>query len=81
MGKMGQVTDPAVVDAIDHMTSVCNAAEMPLGIFGITAESVKPYLDRGFSLIVSGVDVLMMAHAAKEMLSMLRPTEHHSDDQ
>ena len=81
MGKMGQVTDPAVVDAIDHVTKVCNAAEMPLGIFGVTAESVKPYLDRGYSLIVSGVDVLMMAHAAQGMLSILRSTGDHSDDE
>lgn len=75
MGKLGKVTDPAVVQAIDHVTSVCNAAEMPLGIFGVTAESVKPYLDRGFSLIVAGVDVLMMAHAAQGMLSTLRSSE------
>lgn len=80
MGKTGQITDQAVIDAIDHVTKVCNAAEMPLGIFGVTAESVKPYLDRGFSLIVSGVDVLMMAHAAKEMLSALRSTDDLSDD-
>jgi len=81
MGKMGQIADPAVVDAIDHVTKVCNAAEMPLGIFGVTAESVKPYLDRGYSLIVSGVDVLMMAHAAQGMLSVLRSTDDLSDEQ
>ena len=75
MGKMGDVADPAVVDAINHVTSICDAAEMPLGIFGVTAESVKPYLDRGYSLIASGVDVLMMAHAAKKMLSKLRSAE------
>ena len=81
MGKTGQITDQAVIDAIDHVTKVCNAAEIPLGIFGVTAESVKPYLDRGFSLIVSGVDVLMMAHAAKDMLSVLRSTDDLSDEQ
>ncbi|WDI41677.1 HpcH/HpaI aldolase family protein [Bremerella sp. P1] len=72
MGKMGEVTAPDVVDAIEHVTKVCDAAKMPLGIFGVSAESVKPYIERGYSLIVSGVDVLMMAHAAKGMLSTLR---------
>ena len=72
MGKMGEVTAPSVIEAIDHVTCVCDAAGMPLGIFGATAQSVKPYVDRGYSLIASGVDVLMMAHAAKRMLSMLR---------
>ncbi|PQO25822.1 2,4-dihydroxyhept-2-ene-1,7-dioic acid aldolase [Blastopirellula marina] len=72
MGKMGEVTAPDVVDAINHVTNVCNAANMPLGIFGVSADAVKPYIDRGYSLIVSGVDVLMMAYAAKDMLSMLR---------
>lgn len=72
MGKMGEVTAPDVVDAINHVTSVCNAANMPLGIFGVSAEAVTPYVDRGYSLIVSGVDVLMMAHAAQDILSVLR---------
>ena len=72
MGKMGEVNDPAVVDAINHVTKVCSEAGMPLGIFGVTAESVKPYLDQGYSLIVAGVDLFHMAHAAKTTLSMLR---------
>lgn len=72
MGKMGEVTAPDVVDAIEHVTKVCDAAKMPLGIFGVSAESVKPYIERGYSLIVSGVDVLIMAYAAKGMLSTLR---------
>ena len=74
LGKMGQVTDPEVVAAIDHVTDVCHAAEMPLGIFGVTAEAVIPYRDKGFSLIVSGVDLLMIAQTAKQMLSQLRST-------
>ncbi|MCA8987602.1 MAG: 2,4-dihydroxyhept-2-ene-1,7-dioic acid aldolase [Planctomycetaceae bacterium] len=76
MGRMGEITHPSVVDAINHVTSVCNAAQMPLGIFGVTAESLKPYLDRGYSLIASSVDLLMLAHAAQGMLSMLRPADN-----
>ena len=72
MGKTGEVNDPAVTDAIDHVTKVCNRANMPLGIFGVTAESVKPYLEQGYTLIAAGVDVLMMANAAKSILEKLR---------
>lgn len=72
IGKMGDVNAPEVIAAIDHVTNICNAADMPLGIFGVSAESVKPYVDRGYSLIASGVDMLMMANAAKGMLSQLR---------
>lgn len=75
MGKMGQVTDTDVVDAINHVTRVCDSAKMPLGIFGVTAESVKPYLDQGFSLVVAGVDLLMMAQAGQQVLSALRSTD------
>lgn len=72
MGRMGEVDAPEVVDAIKHVTKVCHSVEMPLGIFGVTAESVQPYLDQEFSLIVAGVDTLLMAQAAKGILSSLR---------
>ena len=48
---------------------------------GVTAESVKPYLVRGFSLIVSGVDVIMMTLVAKGMLSVLHSTGDRPDNQ
>ena len=72
LGKMGQVNDPAVTDAIDHVTSVCRHAEMPLGIFGVTVEAVAPYLAQGYTLIVAGVDTLFLARAATQMLREVR---------
>ena len=81
MGKMGEVNAPDVIEAIDHVTNACNAVNMPLGIFGVSADAVKPYVDRGYSLIVSGVDVLMMANAAKGMLSTLRSNGDPKDTQ
>lgn len=72
MGKMGQIDDPVVMDAIDHITKTCQAAKIPLGCFGMSAKAVRPYMERGYTLIVAGVDVLFLTHAAKQTLSELK---------
>ena len=72
LGRMGKVTHPDVVKAIDRITAVCQEADVPLGIFGTEAEAVKPYIDKGFTLIVVGTDTLMLGKAGREMLSRLR---------
>ena len=61
-----------MTQAIDHITQTCTAAGVPLGIFGVTADAVRPYIDRGYKLIVAGVDALMLGVAAGKMLSDLR---------
>jgi hypothetical protein len=43
-----------------------------LGIFGITVDAVRPYIDRGYTLITAGVDTLLLAQAAKGLLAALR---------
>lgn len=72
LGKMGQVTDPAVVDAIDHVTTTCRAAGIRTGMFGVTADAVKPYIEKGYTLIVVGVDTMLLGKAATNILSELR---------
>jgi 2-dehydro-3-deoxyglucarate aldolase len=73
LGKMGQLDDPSVVAAIDRITKVCQAAKMPLGYFNVTAATVQPFIDRGYTLITAGVDTLLLGHAAGQMLKQLRP--------
>src|SRR5512136_769867 len=51
LGRLGEVQHPAVVAAIERVTQVCRAAHMPLGIFGMTLEAVKPYIERGYTLV------------------------------
>src|SRR5512139_484196 len=51
LGHLGEVTHPAVVAAIEHVTQVCRAAHMPLGIFGMSAEAVQPYIERDYTLL------------------------------
>ncbi|MDP6112510.1 MAG: aldolase/citrate lyase family protein, partial [Planctomycetota bacterium] len=72
MGKMGQVDDPAVIEAIDHVTDTCLAAGIPLGYFGVNAEAVRPFADRGYTLLVAGTDTLFLGSAAEATLSALR---------
>jgi len=72
LGKMGQIDDPAVVAAIVRVTDACSDVGMPLGYFGVTAAAVKPYVGRGYTLLVAGVDTLFLANGAKTLLAELR---------
>lgn len=72
MGKMGQVDHPDVLEAIGHVTKTCREAGIPLGYFGVTAAAVRPYLAQGYTLIVAGVDTLLLSSAAQRLLSDLR---------
>jgi 2-keto-3-deoxy-L-rhamnonate aldolase RhmA len=72
LGKMGQIDDPLVVDAIRHVSDTCRAAGMPLGYFGVTAAAVRPYVELGYTLIVAGVDTLILGNGAKALLGELR---------
>ncbi len=72
LGKMGQIEDPVVTGAIDRVTEVCQAAGMPLGYFGVSGSAVQPYVERGYTLIVAGVDTLFLGQAAARLLSELK---------
>jgi 2-dehydro-3-deoxyglucarate aldolase len=72
LGRMGEVDHPDVVAAIDRVTAVCRQAGMPLGIFGVSAEAVQPYLAKGFTLIVAGLDTVLLGQAAKRLLSQVK---------
>jgi 2-dehydro-3-deoxyglucarate aldolase len=71
LGKMGRIDDRAVTDAIDHVTKTCQAAGVPLGYFGISAQAIRPYMERGYTMIAAGVDTLFLAGAARRLLEEL----------
>ncbi len=66
-GKTGQVDHPEVVAAIDRVVSVCQSRQMPLGFFGMTAQHVQPWIDRGINLICVGVDAALLAASARKI--------------
>jgi len=72
MGLPGQVDHPDVKAAIQHVADVCIGAGMPIGIFGLTAEAVKPYINKGFKFIVAGADTFLLGTAARQLLDQLR---------
>ncbi len=72
MGKVGQVEDGEVRQAIDRVTAVCKDAGIRLGIFGVSAAAVKPYIDQGYTLIVAGVDTILLGQAARELVAELK---------
>ncbi len=45
---------------------------MRLGIFGLSAAAVQPYLDQGYTLVVAGVDTMLLAHAGSALLAGLK---------
>jgi 2-keto-3-deoxy-L-rhamnonate aldolase RhmA len=72
LGRLGEVRHPEVVAAIEHVTQVCQAAQIPLGIFGLSAKAVRPYIERGYTLITAGVDTVLLGSAAKRLLEQIR---------
>jgi 2-keto-3-deoxy-L-rhamnonate aldolase RhmA len=72
LGRLGDVEHPDVVAAIDRVTTVCRQAGVCLGIFGVSAAAVRPYVARGYTLIVAGLDTLLLGQAAKDVLSQLK---------
>ena len=72
LGKMGQIDAPEVVAAIGRVTEACRAVGMPLGYFGVTAAAVRPFIARGYTLLVAGVDTLYLANGAKAVLAELQ---------
>jgi 2-dehydro-3-deoxyglucarate aldolase len=69
LGKPGQVDDPEVRAAIDRITSACKQAGVKLGIFGMTAGAVRPYIAAGYTLIVAGIDTALLGRAAVDLLA------------
>jgi 2-keto-3-deoxy-L-rhamnonate aldolase RhmA len=72
LGLMGQVGHPEVTGAIDRITEACREVNLKLGIFGVSAKAVRPYIEKGFTLIVAGVDTLLMGQAAAALLAELK---------
>ena len=72
LGKMGQVDDPEVTGAIDRITAACQEVGLPLGIFGVSADAIRPYIEKGYNLVVAGTDTIFLASAGGRMLGDLQ---------
>ena len=72
LGKMGQVEDAVVIAAVDQISQACSAADIPLGVFGTSSEAVRPYVERGYTLIAASTDTLLLGQGARDLLERLR---------
>jgi 2-keto-3-deoxy-L-rhamnonate aldolase RhmA len=72
LGIAGQFTHPDFVAAVTRISDACRTAAMPVGVFGMTAEAVRPYVAQGATLLVAGVDTALLGHAADAMGDALR---------
>ena len=72
LGRMGEVTHSDVLEAIDRVTRVCQQAGVRLGIFGVSAAAIQPYIARGYTLLVGGIDTLLLGQAAQSLLGELK---------
>jgi 2-keto-3-deoxy-L-rhamnonate aldolase RhmA len=72
MGKPGEVGDPEVVAAIDRVHEACSKNGLALGYFGVSADSVRPYIDQGYTLICTGVDAAFVTGSAQQLLQQLK---------
>lgn len=71
MGRIGEVGHPDVVEAIRHVTGEVQRAGIALGIFGVDAEAVRPYMKQGYTLIAAGGDVLLLGESAARLMTDL----------
>ncbi len=72
LGVIGEVDNPIVVAAIDTIHTACRKANVQTGIFGVHTNSVKPYMEKGFRLILVGVDTVFLTQSASNTLKELR---------
>ena len=66
------MTHPDVVAAIERVTQVCRGVNMPLGIFGMTADAVRPYIERGYTLLAVSIDTVLLGTAARQLLAQIQ---------
>ena len=72
MGKPGVLDDAEVRAAIETVETHVLATGLPLGIFVASPEAASPYIRKGYRLITVGTDALLLAEAAKNMLSAIQ---------
>ncbi|MCX7141552.1 MAG: aldolase/citrate lyase family protein [Proteobacteria bacterium] len=72
MGRLGQVNHPEVEQAMETVRKACAAVGMKLGIFAATAEGMKPYIQKGYTMPIAGMDLMLLSAAARGMVQALK---------
>jgi 2-dehydro-3-deoxyglucarate aldolase/4-hydroxy-2-oxoheptanedioate aldolase len=75
MGKPGKIQDPEVQDYMNQVREASRQRKKPIGIFAISVDDARPYLDQGYALIAVGVDTMMLGQAARDIVKKMRSSE------
>lgn len=73
LGRTGELADPEVVRCIHRVRDCCLARQVPVGIFTMDANAVKPLIEEGYTLIAVGMDAVMLGASAKTILDQTGP--------
>ena len=73
MGKPGNINDADVQHHVETVRQACLKRRMALGIFGVDAAAVAPFIKQGYTLNAVGMDTLMLGQSARRVLSELKP--------
>jgi 2,4-dihydroxyhept-2-ene-1,7-dioic acid aldolase len=73
-GKLGEVEDAEIQEAITAVRKACQKNDFPAGIFALHPEQAKRYIDAGFRIVAVGVDIHTLWTTAKKTVSELSPT-------
>ena len=72
MGKPGKIQDPEVQNYMNQVREACRQHKKPIGIFAISIEDARLYLDQGYALVAVGVDTMMFGQAARDIVKKMK---------
>jgi 2-keto-3-deoxy-L-rhamnonate aldolase RhmA len=72
MGKLGQTDDPEVEAAVQKVLAACKGAGIPCGVVALGPEATNRRIAEGFTAIITGIDVLWFAGAARAGLAEIQ---------
>lgn len=78
LGHVGQLSHPVVMDVITKVAQRCKAAGKPVGILGMTPESVAQYRAAGYDYVGISSDLGLLMQACRSVIGALRtPDSEH----
>ncbi len=69
LGMPGEINHPLVQSAINKIIKACQDVNVSLGFFGVSAEAVLAYKEKGCTLLTVGVDTTFLIKSASQTLS------------
>ena len=72
LNRLGDVDHADVQGAIVEVLRACKSRGVPVGVFAMTALTGRGMLEQGFDFLAVGIDMPLLASAAKSALSDLR---------